>query len=454
MATLTVRDLTRSYEAGRRVVDGVSFEVADGRVAALLGPSGSGKTTILRLIAGLDRPEGGDVLLDGASVLDRAPHRRGVGLLFQELALFPHLDVRANVEFGLRMAKWPRARREQRATELLELVGLSALASRRVDALSSGERQRVGLARALAPEPDVLLLDEPLGALDEARKRELRRELHGLLDRLGTTALIVSHDLRDAQALADDLIVMDAGRVLQFGPLRDVLSQPVTAFVAAMVGWVRLIDGPLVDGRVSEDGVGAIELPPPPPPRRRVGAAARRARADHGAPLNAARRPARPRARLGRARHGDRDAARRPAARAGGRARASERPGHPLCPRALGVEPRAPRPGRGHRDRRPAGHAAFLRLVTAIGEARALARTAGATVRCPRGSMSLTDRLLRRDPETRALRALARGVERLPAAHTRPRWTRPSVAPSGRRRRGSSASRRATASGPRRPRWW
>ena len=262
MATLTVRDLTRSYEAGRRVVDGVSFEVADGRVAALLGPSGSGKTTILRLIAGLDRPEGGDVLLDGASVLDRAPHRRGVGLLFQELALFPHLDVRANVEFGLRMAKWPRARREQRATELLELVGLSALASRRVDALSSGERQRVGLARALAPEPDVLLLDEPLGALDEARKQELRRELHGLLDRLGTTALIVSHDLRDAQALADDLIVMDAGRVLQFGPLRDVLSQPVTAFVAAMVGWVRLVDGPLVDGRVSEDGVGAIELPP------------------------------------------------------------------------------------------------------------------------------------------------------------------------------------------------
>ena len=111
-------------------------------------------------------------------------------------------------------------------------------------------------------EADVLLLDEPLGALDEARKQELRRELHGLLDRLGTTALIVSHDLRDAQALADGLIVMDAGRVLQFGPLRDVLSQPVTAFVAAMVGWVRLVDGPLVDGRVSEDGVGAIELPP------------------------------------------------------------------------------------------------------------------------------------------------------------------------------------------------
>ena len=259
MATLTVRDLTHGYEAARRVVDGVSFEVADGRVAALLGPSGSGKTTVLRLIAGLDRPQGGDVLLDGASVLGRAPHRRGVGLMFQELALFPHLDVRANVAFGLRMAKWPRDRRERRVDELLALVGIEALGGRRVDALSGGERQRVGLARALAPEPAVLLLDEPLGALDEARKRELRRELRGLLDRLRTTALLVSHDLRDAQALADDLIVMDAGRVLQAAPLRTVLAEPASPEVASMVGWVRLVDGVLRDRRVEEDGVGAIE---------------------------------------------------------------------------------------------------------------------------------------------------------------------------------------------------
>ena len=262
MSSLSVRELSRRYEPEVFVVDGVSFAVRDGRVAALLGPSGCGKTTVLRLIAGLDPPDAGDVLLDDASILDRPPHRRGVGLLFQELALFPHLDVRANVEFGPRMAKWPRERRERRAAELLELVGLGGLASRRVDALSGGERQRVGLARALAAEPEVLLLDEPLGALDEARKQELRRELHGLLDRLGTTALIVSHDVRDAQALADDLIVMDAGRVLQAAPLRDVLGQPATGYVAAMVGWVRLVDGPLLDGRVAEDGVGAIELPP------------------------------------------------------------------------------------------------------------------------------------------------------------------------------------------------
>ncbi len=263
MATLTVRDLIHGYETGRRVVDGVSFEVADGRVAALLGPSGSGKTTILRLIAGLERLEGGDVLLDSASVLGRAPHRRGVGLMFQELALFPHLDVRANVAFGLRMARWPRARREQRVDELLALVGIEALGGRRVDALSGGERQRVGLARALAPEPAVLLLDEPLGALDEARKRELRRELRALLERLETTALLVSHDLRDAQALADDLVVMDAGRVLQAAPLHTALAEPATPEVASMVGWVRLVDGEAAQGRTTEESVGSIAVPEP-----------------------------------------------------------------------------------------------------------------------------------------------------------------------------------------------
>ncbi len=259
MATLTVRDLTHGYEAARRVVDGVSFEVADGRVAALLGPSGSGKTTILRLIAGLERPVGGDLLLDGASVLGRAPHRRGVGLMFQELALFPHLDVRANIAFGLRMARWPRDRRERRVDELLALVGIEDLGGRRVDALSGGERQRVGLARTLAPEPAVLLLDEPLGALDEARKRELRRELRSLLDRLETTALLVSHDLRDAQALADDLVVLDAGRVLQAAPLRTVLAEPDSPEVASMVGWVAVVDGVARDGRIEEDGVGSTE---------------------------------------------------------------------------------------------------------------------------------------------------------------------------------------------------
>ena len=261
MASLEVHALSRAYEPGRPVVDGASFGVAEGRVAALLGPSGSGKTTVLRLIAGLERPDAGDVLIGGASVLGRPPHRRGVGLMFQELALFPHLDVRANVGFGPRMARWPRERRERRVEELLALTGLGGLGARRVDALSGGERQRVGLARALAPEPAVLLLDEPLGALDEARKRGLRRELRALLERLGTTALLVSHDLRDARALADDLIAIGAGCVLQAAPLAEALARPASPEVAAMLGWIALADGRLRGGRVEEPGAGAVAAP-------------------------------------------------------------------------------------------------------------------------------------------------------------------------------------------------
>ena len=261
MATLSTRGLVRRFAPDVLAVDDVSLEVPDGHVTALIGPSGCGKTTVLRLIAGLERAQAGDVLLDGGSILERPPHRRGVGLLFQELALFPHLDVRDNVAFGLRMASWPRERRDSRVAELLELVGLEGLGARRVDALSGGERQRVALARSLAPEPDVLLLDEPLGAVDEARKRELRQELRSLLRRLGTTALLVSHDLRDAQALADELLVMADGRILQAGALEAVVAQPASSEVAAMLGYEPLIEGEPRDGRIHEHGVGALELP-------------------------------------------------------------------------------------------------------------------------------------------------------------------------------------------------
>ena len=261
MATLSVRGLVRRFGPDVIAVDDVSFEVGDGRVAALLGPSGCGKTTVLRLIAGLDPLDAGDVLLDAESIVERPAHQRGLGLMFQGLALFPHMNVRDNVAFGLRMARWPRERRELRVVELLELVGLSGLAERRVDELSGGEQQRVGLARTLAPEPAVLLLDEPLGALDEGRKRALRQELRALLRRLRTTALIVSHDLRDAQALADDLIVMDEGRIPQAGALGDVIGNPASAEVADMLGYVVLIEGVVRDACAHEDGVGAVALP-------------------------------------------------------------------------------------------------------------------------------------------------------------------------------------------------
>jgi thiamine transport system ATP-binding protein len=275
MATLAARELTRAYpgtEADADADEGfalraVDFEVADGRVAALLGPSGCGKTTLLRLIAGLDRPDAGDVLLDGESLLGRQPHRRGIGLVFQELALFPHLDVAANVDFGLRMARWPRDRRRERVAELLALFELDGLGGRRIHELSGGERQRVALARAVAPEPGVLLLDEPLGSLDEPLKAQLRPQLRALLGRLGTTALLVSHDLRDAVEVADDLLVMVAGRLLQAGPLPQVFASPASLRVAEMLGYVTLAHGPLRPGEhgrpaVVEEGVGALELPP------------------------------------------------------------------------------------------------------------------------------------------------------------------------------------------------
>ena len=275
MATLAARELIRAYpgaDANEASAEGfalraVDFEVTDGRIAALLGPSGCGKTTLLRLIAGLDRPDAGDVLLDGESILGRPPHRRGIGLVFQELALFPHLDVAANVDFGLRMARWPHDRRRERVAELLALFELDGLGGRRIHELSGGERQRVALARAVAPEPGVLLLDEPLGSLDEPLKAQLRPQLRAQLRRLGTTALLVSHDLRDVVEVADDLLVMVAGRLLQAGPLPEVFAAPASLRVAEMLGYVTLAHGPVRPGEhgrpaVVEEGVGVLELPP------------------------------------------------------------------------------------------------------------------------------------------------------------------------------------------------
>ncbi len=260
MATLTVDALARRYGDVHALRD-TTFTVADGRVAALLGPSGCGKTTVLRVIAGLERPDGGEVLIDGESVLGRPPHQRGTGLMFQELALFPHLDVQRNVEFGLRMAKWSRAERDARVEELLSLVDLSGYGRRRMHELSGGERQRVALARTLAPQPSVLLLDEPLGALDEALKQQLRTQLRAILTRLDTTSLVVSHDLRDAVALADDIVVMGEGSVLQTGPLTEVLAHPVSATVAAMLGYVLLLEGTVEGGRFRHSGAGVFEVP-------------------------------------------------------------------------------------------------------------------------------------------------------------------------------------------------
>ena len=192
----------------RPVLDHVSFEVPTGEVVALLGPSGSGKTTLLRVIAGLQPADSGTVLLDGRS-LDGVPaHRRSVGLVFQDEQLFPHLDVRANVAFGLRMAGRSRHEQAARVDELLALVGLPGFADRRVTSLSGGEAKRVALARSLAPAPAVLLLDEPLTGLDPELHDRLATDLAALLRRTGTTALMVTHDLAEAATIADRTVAL------------------------------------------------------------------------------------------------------------------------------------------------------------------------------------------------------------------------------------------------------
>jgi thiamine transport system ATP-binding protein len=262
LSTLTIAGLQRAFPRDGFALHDVAFEVPDGHLAALIGPSGAGKTSLLRVIAGLDRPDAGRILLGGRDVTDVAAHRRGIGLMFQELALFPHMNVHENVAFGLRMARLGRRERNERVGEMLELVGMGAYAARDVDQLSGGERQRVALARVLAPRPEVLLLDEPLGAIDEERKRWLRGELREVLRAVGTTALVVSHDLRDAIAIADDVVLMADGHVLQHGPLSLMSRFPQTSEAAAMLGYVSLLQGESEHGCVRELGVGEVSVPP------------------------------------------------------------------------------------------------------------------------------------------------------------------------------------------------
>lgn len=228
-------DLNRSYGA-LPAVQGVSLSVPRGRLIALLGPSGCGKTTTLRMVAGLERPDRGRVLVDGRDVTRLPPYERRMGVVFQSYALFPHLSVAANVAFGLRMQRVPGSERTRRAVAALEMVGLSAHAAKRPHQLSGGQQQRVAVARALAIEPDVLLLDEPLSALDAKLREELRVEMRVLQRRVGATAVFVTHDQAEALAMADLVAVMQAGRVAQLGTPEEVFERPATPFVAEFVG--------------------------------------------------------------------------------------------------------------------------------------------------------------------------------------------------------------------------
>ncbi|GAA3459733.1 ABC transporter ATP-binding protein [Saccharothrix longispora] len=236
VAGLTVRygDVT--------AVSGVDLDIADGEVVALLGPSGCGKSTLLRAVAGLEPPSGGAVSWDGADLAGTPVHRRGFGLVFQDGQLFPHRDVAGNVAFGMRMAGAEREARDKRVDELLELVGLAGYRRRRVTELSGGEQQRVALARALAPRPKLLLLDEPLSALDRALREQLAVDLARLLREAGATALVVTHDHDEAFTLADRVAVMRAGRITQVGAPTEVWRRPADVDTARFLGCGRVLN--------------------------------------------------------------------------------------------------------------------------------------------------------------------------------------------------------------------
>ena len=236
MSGLAVRSVTVTF--GPVVaVDEVSLDVAPGEVVALLGPSGCGKSTLLRVVAGLEPAQAGSVAWDDVDLVGVPVHRRGFGLMFQDGQLFAHRDVTGNIDFGLRMAGMPRADRTERVAELLDLVGLTGLQQRTVDTLSGGEQQRVALARSLAPRPRLLLLDEPLSALDRSLRDRLGTELHDILRRTGTTALYVTHDHDEAFTVADRVAVMDRGRLLQTAPPQQLWRYPASAEVARFLGY-------------------------------------------------------------------------------------------------------------------------------------------------------------------------------------------------------------------------
>ena len=301
MALLEVSGVTRQYGDGF-AVKRVSLTVERGDIVCLLGPSGCGKTTLLRLIAGLESPEEGTITFDGR-LLNRVPSRnRGFGLMFQDLALFPHMDVSGNVSFGMRMQRRPQDQVTARVNALLRLVGLQDFQKRKVHELSGGERQRVALARSLAAEPSLLMLDEPLGALDRALRESLQVQVRAILKALGQTAIYVTHDRDEAYAMADSMVIMEDGEVVQAGTPEELYTAPRSEMVARSMGIRNVLSAQRAGagrGRDARaDGGGpAVGRPPGEQraPARRGGARLHR-RASHraGAGDGAHRAPGRP----------------------------------------------------------------------------------------------------------------------------------------------------------------
>ncbi len=245
---------------------GVDLEIAEGEFFTMLGPSGSGKTTLLRMIAGFERPDEGTVELGGVDVTRDPPYLRNVNTVFQDYALFPHMTVLQNVEYGLRVRKVPRPERRRKADTALDMVRLSGLGERKPVQLSGGQRQRVALARAIVNEPDVLLLDEPLGALDLKLRQEMQIELKRIQREVGITFIYVTHDQEEALTMSDRVAVMDRGRIQQLGTPIDVYERPASEFVAGFIGVSNLLerDGHRITVRPEKVQLLAVDATPPP----------------------------------------------------------------------------------------------------------------------------------------------------------------------------------------------
>jgi spermidine/putrescine transport system ATP-binding protein len=255
---LSVVNIDKSFAEVKALVD-VSLDVREGEFFTLLGPSGCGKTTLLRIVAGLELPDNGRVLLGGRDITDLPATKRQVNTVFQSYALFPHLSIFENVAFGLRSRKFPQQEVQSRVDRRLEMLGLVEMAARFPHQLSGGQQQRVALARALVNEPEVLLLDEPMSALDARLRAQVQVELRRLQRKLGQTFILVTHDQSEALVVSDRIAVMSEGKIIQFGTPKEVYEQPRTRFVAEFLGAANLISGRIANGGIETD-IGYLQL--------------------------------------------------------------------------------------------------------------------------------------------------------------------------------------------------
>ena len=246
---IRLRDLCMAFD-DELVLDHINLDINDSEFLTLLGPSGCGKTTTLRIIGGFTTPTSGDVTFDGVRINDVPPHKRQINTVFQKYALFPHLDVFENIAFGLRIAKVPAEEIEERVTEMLGVVSLKGFEHRKITQLSGGQQQRVAIARALVNRPKVLLLDEPLGALDLRLRKDMQNELKRIQQQMGITFIYVTHDQEEALTMSDTVVVMDKGRIQQIGTPEDIYNEPKNAFVADFIGESNILNGTMVRDNV------------------------------------------------------------------------------------------------------------------------------------------------------------------------------------------------------------